>query len=560
MTLFMPARRLGFGLLLSLLLFGGGFSAVRSFAAGEADHTIALTRAVGGSLFRLYRVGEIRDGNICLTDGFAGYPVSFGDGSASAARAAASTLESFILRDHVTPRNEGKADVRGTLRFPDLPEGIYLILGETAEQDGMRCEPEPCLVSVGYGSETRMGSRRYTEDENGVTAVLVKYSRLPVPPAPTEATEETAPETTKAPEETAPEDMPTEHAAEKPSPGGNKGGKETAAETKAPSAGEIDMSITVRKIWQDQGMEKMRPSLVSAELLDNGERAGTVVLSEENGWTYTWYNRDPGHSFRVLEKEVPEGYSFTSVREGQTFFLTNYAGMVSGKYLNIRNLSGSGKKDRRFPQTGLMWQPFFAALFIGIGCLMAAAFLFAGNIRADRQNGAYAARLAGAVRAETGKRNAKREPGAETDPDGQDYRQHPEIAMPVIRVDGNPCIGWLEIPALGLVLPVGPEAEKSVLRKYPCRFSGTAYRKNMVLCGHNYRSEFGPVRELRDGAEVNFTDTEGNCFRYVVAGREKIGPEETERICDGIYPLALITCTAGGSRRIAIFCREKREN
>ena len=95
--------------------------------------------------------------------------------------------------------------------------------------------------------------------------------------------------------------------------------------------------------------------------------------------------------------------------------------------------------------------------------------------------------------------------------DGQipDYQLNPEMEMPEIALedlDGAACIGVLEIPAIDLKLPVLSEWSYPLLKKAPCRYSGSAYLDNLVIAAHNYRTHFGKLKELETGDEVIFTE------------------------------------------------------
>ena len=55
------------------------------------------------------------------------------------------------------------------------------------------------------------------------------------------------------------------------------------------------------------------------------------------------------------------------------------------------------------------------------------------------------------------------------------------------------------------------------LKIAPCRYSGSAYTGNLVIAAHNYRTHFGLLESLAPGAQVKFTDVEGNVFSYEIA-------------------------------------------
>lgn len=143
--------------------------------------------------------------------------------------------------------------------------------------------------------------------------------------------------------------------------------------------------------------------------------------------------------------------------------------------------------------------------------------------------------------------------------DGQipDYQLNPEMEMPEIileDLDGAACIGVLEIPAIDLKLPVLSEWSYPLLKKAPCRYSGSAYLDNLVIAAHNYRTHFGKLKELETGDEVIFTDAAGNRFEYKVAVVEALTPQSVEDMTSGEWALSLFTCTLDGKNRVTVRC------
>lgn len=143
--------------------------------------------------------------------------------------------------------------------------------------------------------------------------------------------------------------------------------------------------------------------------------------------------------------------------------------------------------------------------------------------------------------------------------DGQipDYQLNPEMEMPEVmleELDGAACIGVLEIPAIDLKLPVLSEWSYPLLKKAPCRYSGSAYLDNLVIAAHNYRTHFGKLKELEMGDEVIFTDAAGNRFEYKVAVVEALTPQSVEDMTSGEWALSLFTCTLDGKNRVTVRC------
>lgn len=141
-----------------------------------------------------------------------------------------------------------------------------------------------------------------------------------------------------------------------------------------------------------------------------------------------------------------------------------------------------------------------------------------------------------------------------------DYLLNPEMEMPIVETDGQAYIGVLSIPALDLELPVISEWSYPRLKIAPCRFEGSAYLDDMIIAGHNYRSHFGGLKNLRPGDEVTFTDAEGNVFRYTVAELETVGGNDLEGLESGEWDLALFTCTLARTTRVVVRCVRESGN
>ena len=146
-----------------------------------------------------------------------------------------------------------------------------------------------------------------------------------------------------------------------------------------------------------------------------------------------------------------------------------------------------------------------------------------------------------------------------------DYLLNPDMDMPeyTLKSLGDvACIGILEIPALDLELPVISSWSYSSLRLAPYRYSGSAYKGDLVIAAHNYQSHFGGLRTLPEGSEVFFTDAVGNRFSYYVAVTEALTPWSVDDMTSGEWPLTLFTCTLDSQNRVTVRCEysEAMEN
>ena len=142
--------------------------------------------------------------------------------------------------------------------------------------------------------------------------------------------------------------------------------------------------------------------------------------------------------------------------------------------------------------------------------------------------------------------------GAEESP-----REPLPAELPVKELDGNEYVGYLEIPALDLKLPVMNEWDYARLKTAPCRQSGSSRTDDLVIAAHNYQSHFGRLKELTRGDTVLFTDMEGIVSRYTVERTEMLEPTALNTVLSSGCELVLYTCTPGGSERIAAFCRRE---
>lgn len=198
-------------------------------------------------------------------------------------------------------------------------------------------------------------------------------------------------------------------------------------------------------------------------------------------------------------------------------------------------------------------------LLTGVGLLLIAAALLLTvyNIRESDRAGAESEEMV--VRMESLTADLPERLETEKKEFVPEYKKNPEMEMPTVEVNGQECVGMIEIPALGLKLPVISEWSDAKLKKAPCRYSGSAYLKNMIIAGHNYSTHFSGIKRLNPGDSVVFTDADGNVFSYEVAEIETVGGYDIEKMEDGDWDLTLFTCTNKGKARAAVRCREIEE-
>ncbi|MFP5527308.1 Cna B-type domain-containing protein [Peptococcus simiae] len=142
------------------------------------------------------------------------------------------------------------------------------------------------------------------------------------------------------------------------------------------SSGKTDnLAVHVLKVWQDKNNPD-RPKSVQVQLIQDDKVIETATLSAENNWRKDWYFLPRGHSYHVVEKDVPPGYTLSVSREGTIFTLTNNKGeepkRPPGKtpppdqppQKPTPKLPPAGPK---IPQTGQLWWPVAFLAILGIG-------------------------------------------------------------------------------------------------------------------------------------------------------------------------------------------------
>ena len=129
--------------------------------------------------------------------------------------------------------------------------------------------------------------------------------------------------------------------------------------------------------------------------------------------------------------------------------------------------------------------------------------------------------------------------------------------MPVVMLDGYEYVGYVEIPVLGLKLPVMSEWDYNRLKLAPCRQFGSSRTDDLVIAAHNYESHFGHLKDLSVGEPVTFTDMEGIVNTYCVEKIETLNPNEVDAVQNSGYDLVLYTCTKSGKTRVTVFCNRE---
>lgn len=135
----------------------------------------------------------------------------------------------------------------------------------------------------------------------------------------------------------------------------------------------------------------------------------------------------------------------------------------------------------------------------------------------------------------------------------------PDTPMATVEVDGYLYIGTLVLPPLEIELPVADDWDYTRMNISPCRYSGSYYSNDLVICAHNYSSHFRDIGSLQVGDDVIFIDVLGNEMHYKVGLVETLGATAVEEMTSSDWDLSLFTCNYSGMARVTVRCERVDE-
>lgn len=171
------------------------------------------------------------------------------------------TLETQILADKIAPTAQVETNPSGRAIFPQLSPGLYLVSAVEAELDNMSYLFDGTLIALpGLGTD---GLWQYQ------VAAAAKPQVLP------------------------------------------------------PIEPDEDIQLKILKLWKGDEGRVDRPQHINIEIFRDGVSYEIVTLSAENNWSYAWSVRDDGADWKVIERDVPDGYVMTVQQRDGTFVITN---------------------------------------------------------------------------------------------------------------------------------------------------------------------------------------------------------------------------------------------
>lgn len=129
-----------------------------------------------------------------------------------------------------------------------------------------------------------------------------------------------------------------------------------------------------------------------------------------------------------------------------------------------------------------------------------------------------------------------------------------DSSMPVLEINGADYVALIEIPSIGIALPVADIWNSTKLSNSPVRFSGSVYDKGLVVGGADHPKQFGFCDEIEHGVVITITDMTGAQFSYSVSRIDRAKHAETQWLQNEEYDLTLFCRNTYSMEYIAVRC------
>ena len=130
-----------------------------------------------------------------------------------------------------------------------------------------------------------------------------------------------------------------------------------------------------------------------------------------------------------------------------------------------------------------------------------------------------------------------------------------DARMPVLQVDGVDYVCLIEVPELGVQLPVRNVWDTKDLSHGPCRYWGSIYDGSFILGGSYLEGQFDFCSRLDLGQRIVIRDMLGAEFRCSVSRIDRSSSVEFEEFSHEEYPLTLFVREKYESRYILVRCQ-----
>lgn len=126
--------------------------------------------------------------------------------------------------------------------------------------------------------------------------------------------------------------------------------------------------------------------------------------------------------------------------------------------------------------------------------------------------------------------------------------------MAAMEINGVDYVGLVEVPSLGVKLPIADQWDHRSLRRFPCRYYGSVYSSDLIIGGSNQNGQFDFCEKIQPDATVLVTDMTGAEFRYRVSRIDRSGTADAARLMDGDWALTLFSPDRYDGKYILVRC------
>ncbi len=191
----------------------------------------------------------------------------------------------------------------------------------------------------------------------------------------------------------------------------------------------------------------------------------------------------------------------------------------------------------------------YILLLLGLACVGTSGFLYWENQQVEAQMQAISFSITESVLQSISTEAELTVLSIPTEADGGENVP----SIPAIEVDGDPYLGVLSLPQLGLELPVSLTYSYEKLRETPCLYFGSPAQDNLIIAAHNYKAHFGTIDLLQIGDEILLLDAIGTLHTYTVTEMTTIDETDIDGLFAGDWDLTLFTCLySDNTQRVVI--------
>lgn len=130
----------------------------------------------------------------------------------------------------------------------------------------------------------------------------------------------------------------------------------------------------------------------------------------------------------------------------------------------------------------------------------------------------------------------------------------PNAGMPVLEVNGTDYVALLEVPALGITLPVAAHWDENKLSAAPARFYGSTDDHTLVIGGADDERQLGFCDKIEQGGVITVTDMTGAQFTYTVSNVDRARYADAQWLTGADSDLTLFCHDLYSMQYIAVRC------